>query len=81
MKGKTTHRYLLQARQPCFPHKSFHRQVVGWAQQEFVRETGPHKQDGRINLARACLLIALEEVSSVEMHPELESTLRDMEIK
>ena len=54
-------------------------QVSGWAQRQFLREVG-RAEDRRINLSRACLLIALEEEAAVEMHPELESELRDMPI-
>lgn len=39
------------------------------------------RSDGEINLGRACLLIALEEEAAVEMHPELESALKDVPIK
>lgn len=58
-----------------------HLQVVGWAKQEFQKEVGSHKPDAAINLARACLLVALEEEAAIEVHPELEATIRDLPIR
>jgi hypothetical protein len=55
--------------------------VVGWAGAEFLAETSPSKQDHQINLGRACLLIALEEESAVELHPELEAFARGQPVK
>eukprot|EP00195_Chlamydomonas_chlamydogama_P011848 CAMPEP_0202910754 /NCGR_PEP_ID=MMETSP1392-20130828/52946_1 /ASSEMBLY_ACC=CAM_ASM_000868 /TAXON_ID=225041 /ORGANISM="Chlamydomonas chlamydogama, Strain SAG 11-48b" /LENGTH=52 /DNA_ID=CAMNT_0049600969 /DNA_START=205 /DNA_END=360 /DNA_ORIENTATION=- len=50
---------------------------MGWARDEFKREVSPERPDASIHLARACLLIALEEEACLELHPELEMELRD----
>ncbi|KAG1681119.1 hypothetical protein FOA52_015561 [Chlamydomonas sp. UWO 241] len=63
------------------PMPSKWSEVVGWAQAQFEREVCAAKADEAINLARACLLIALEEVSALELHPEVESEMRDVELR
>lgn len=50
-------------------------EVASWARNEFATEA--KKPDEMIDLSRACLLIALEDESSIEMHPELLSALSD----
>ena len=46
-------------------------QVLDWAQQEFRREVAWSKADAQVHLAKACLLIALEEEAAVELNQDL----------
>ena len=55
-------------------------QVVGWSRKQFCREISLDRRDESIYLGKACLLIALEEEAAIEMHPELESELRGVEV-
>lgn len=46
----------------------FFVQVLQWAKQQFELETHSSKPDHTINLAKACLLIALEEEAAIMLH-------------
>lgn len=42
-------------------------QVVSWAQQQFLQEVSREKPDSSINLAKVCLLLALEEEAAANL--------------
>lgn len=42
-------------------------QVVAWAQQQFLQEVSREKPDSTINLAKVCLLLALEEEAATQL--------------
>lgn len=44
-----------------------HAQVVSWAQQQFLQEVSREKPDSSINLAKVCLLLALEEEAAANL--------------
>ncbi|GAX76036.1 hypothetical protein CEUSTIGMA_g3479.t1 [Chlamydomonas eustigma] len=52
--------------------------VEGWAHHEFIAEV--KKGDCCMDVGRACLLLALEEEAAVEMHPELMSSLKEVNL-
>lgn len=53
-----------------------HCQVSGWASSQFGSLVSREKPDHQINIAKACLLLALEEEAEFEVHPEMEATVR-----
>jgi hypothetical protein len=46
-------------------------QVLEWAQREFRREVAWSKPDAQVPLAKACLIIALEEAAAAELNQDL----------
>jgi len=51
-------------------------QVVSWAQQQFLQEVSRDKHDCHINLAKVCMLLALEEEAASQLGSPPSTTTR-----
>jgi hypothetical protein len=51
-------------------------QVVSWARQQFLQEVSREKPDSSINLAKVCMLLALEEEAAGQLESEPSTSIR-----
>lgn len=72
-----------QSTHPCtcwHTHSRLHAfppcQVVSWAQQQFLQEVLRDKPDSSINLAKVCMLLALEEEAAGQLESEPSTSVR-----
>jgi hypothetical protein len=49
---------------------------VSWAQQQFLQEVLRDKPDSSINLAKVCMLLALEEEAAGQLESEPSTSVR-----